>query len=179
MFPVVVTPGEAYLTPANIFKTARGLRSGHGAPGPRQRPLPGSLARDTKPDFDVEPGEIAAGKVAILRCSPTPWVVSPASTPGPFPPWPTISCGTWRPTEVRMVGHKSLTLRDRTRTVSPGPRRCHETATGRRPLVGLAPLRSVHGRLSGHHGRLGAGRPSATASLICRRRRHAGLQPVL
>ena len=69
LLPVAVTPGEAYLTPANILKTAGSCfrlmvllarDSGH---------LPGSLARDTKPDFGVDPGD-AANKVTTLVVQP-------------------------------------------------------------------------------------------------------------
>ena len=51
MLPVVITPGEAYLTPANILKTAAAcdrlmvlLAKDNGL-------VPGSLVRDAKPDF--------------------------------------------------------------------------------------------------------------------------------
>ena len=53
---------RSVLTPANIFKTAAGLRPGDGAPRQRHRPPPGSLAHDTKPDFDVDPGEHAPAR---------------------------------------------------------------------------------------------------------------------
>lgn len=69
MFPVVITPGVANLTPANILKTAAGndrlmvlLARDSGL-------LPGALARDTKPEFGIEPGE-AAGKVTTLAVQP-------------------------------------------------------------------------------------------------------------
>jgi len=68
-FPVVMTPGEASLTPASILKTAMGcdrlmvlLTKDVGL-------IPGSLARDTKPDFSVSPGD-AAGKVTVLSVQP-------------------------------------------------------------------------------------------------------------
>ena len=61
MLPVVITPGVANLSPANILKTATAydrlmvlLANDTGL-------LPGSLARDTKPDFGVDPGD-ASGK---------------------------------------------------------------------------------------------------------------------
>ena len=74
MFPVVVTPGETQLTPANILKAGRGIRSGHGTPGPRQRPL----ARRTGPRYETRlrrgTGRPAsgptAGKVAMLSVQP-------------------------------------------------------------------------------------------------------------
>lgn len=69
MFPVVITPGESHLTPANILKAAAAcdrvmvlLARDSGA-------LPGSLARDTKPEFEVGPGE-AAGKITMLTVQP-------------------------------------------------------------------------------------------------------------
>lgn len=69
MFPVVITPGVANLTPANILKMAAGndrlmvlLARDSGL-------LPGSLARDTKPEFGIDPGE-AAGKVTTLAVQP-------------------------------------------------------------------------------------------------------------
>ncbi len=69
MFPLAITPGVANLTPANILKTAAAndrlmvlLARDSGL-------LPGCLARDTKPDFGVDPGE-AAGKVTTLAVQP-------------------------------------------------------------------------------------------------------------
>jgi ActR/RegA family two-component response regulator len=69
MLPVVITPGVANLAPANILKAATTqhrlmvlLAKDHGQ-------LPGSLARDTKPDFGVEPGE-ASGKITTLAVQP-------------------------------------------------------------------------------------------------------------
>ena len=90
----------------------RGLRSGHGAPGPRQRPL----ARRTGPRHETGVRRGAHGRRLparrarwrCFRCSRTNWAASPASTPGPSPPWPTISFGTWRRTER---GTESLELR--------------------------------------------------------------------
>ncbi len=69
MLPVVVTPGEAYLTPANILKTAAGCDRVMVLLARDTGQLPGSLSRDSKPEFDVDPGE-AAGKVAILTVQP-------------------------------------------------------------------------------------------------------------
>jgi hypothetical protein len=69
MLPVVITPGVANLSPANILKTAAAhdrlmvlLARDSGL-------LPGSLHRDTKPDFGVEPGEVSA-KVTTLAVQP-------------------------------------------------------------------------------------------------------------
>ena len=69
MFPVVVTPGEAYLTPANILKTAAACDRVMVLLARDSGLLPGSLARDTKPEFDVDPGE-AAGRVTTLAVQP-------------------------------------------------------------------------------------------------------------
>ena len=69
MFPVVVTPGEAYLTPANILKTAAACDRVMVLLAEDSGMLPGSLARDTKPEFDVDPGE-ATGRVTILAVQP-------------------------------------------------------------------------------------------------------------
>jgi DNA-binding NtrC family response regulator len=69
MFPVVVTPGEAYLTPANILKTAAACDRVMVLLARDSGLLPGSLARDTKPEFDVDPGE-ATGRVTILAVQP-------------------------------------------------------------------------------------------------------------
>ncbi len=69
MFPVVVTPGEAYLTPANILKTAAACDRVMVLLARDSGLLPGSLARDTKPEFDVDPGE-ASGRVTILAVQP-------------------------------------------------------------------------------------------------------------
>jgi hypothetical protein len=69
MLPVVMTPGVANLSPANILKTATAndrlmvlLPKDNGL-------LPGSLVRDTKPDFGVDPGD-AAGKITTLAVQP-------------------------------------------------------------------------------------------------------------
>ena len=69
MLPVVITPGEAYLTPANILKTAAAcdrlmvlLAKDNGL-------VPGSLVRDAKPDFGIDPGE-TAGRVATMAVQP-------------------------------------------------------------------------------------------------------------
>ena len=108
MFPVVVTPGETQLTPANILKAGEACDRVMVLLARDSGLLPGGLARDTKPDFDVEPGDAASGRAGgrrarwrCSRCSRTSWGASPASTPGPSPPWRTISFGTWRRTERR------------------------------------------------------------------------------
>ena len=69
MLPVVMTPGVANLSPSNILKSATAhdrlmvlLAKDSGL-------LPGSLARDTKPDFGIDPGD-AAGKVTTLSVQP-------------------------------------------------------------------------------------------------------------
>jgi len=69
MFPVVTTPGEAYLTPANILKTAAACDRVMVLLARDSGLLPGSLARDTKPEFEVDPGE-AAGRVTMLAVQP-------------------------------------------------------------------------------------------------------------
>ncbi len=69
MFPLVVTPGEAYLTPANILKTAAACNRVMVLLARDSGLLPGSLARDTKPEFDVDPGE-ASGRVTMLAVQP-------------------------------------------------------------------------------------------------------------
>jgi len=69
MFPVVVTPGETQLTPANILKAGEACDRVMVLLARDSGLLPGGLARDTKPDFDVEPGE-TAGKVAMLSVQP-------------------------------------------------------------------------------------------------------------
>ncbi len=69
MLPVVVTPGEAYLTPANILKTAGACDRVMVLLARDSGLLPGSLARDTKPEFDVDPGD-ATGRVTILAVQP-------------------------------------------------------------------------------------------------------------
>ncbi|MBN2023028.1 MAG: response regulator [Pirellulales bacterium] len=69
MLPVVVTPGEAYLTPANILKAAGACDRVMVLLARDSGLLPGSLARNTKPEFDVDPGE-ASGKVTILAVQP-------------------------------------------------------------------------------------------------------------
>jgi hypothetical protein len=71
MFPVVITPGEANLTPANLLKTAAACDRLMVLLARDGGLLPGSLARDTKPEFGVEPGE-AAGKVTMLAVQPDP-----------------------------------------------------------------------------------------------------------
>jgi DNA-binding NtrC family response regulator len=74
MFPVVVTPGETQLTPANILKASEACDRVMVLLARDSGLLPGGLARDTKPDFDVEPGDpqagATAGKVAMLSVQP-------------------------------------------------------------------------------------------------------------
>jgi hypothetical protein len=67
--PVVMTPGEASLTPANILKTAGVCDRLMVLMAKDGDALPGSLIRDTKPEFSVAPGE-AAGKVTVLTVQP-------------------------------------------------------------------------------------------------------------
>jgi len=69
MFPVVITPGEAYLTPGNILSTATTVDRLMVLLAKDSGLLPGSLVRNTKPDFGVEPGE-AAGKVTTMAVQP-------------------------------------------------------------------------------------------------------------
>ena len=57
MFPVVVTPGETQLTPANILKAGEACDRVMVLLARDSGLLPGGLARDTKPDFEVEPGD--------------------------------------------------------------------------------------------------------------------------
>jgi ActR/RegA family two-component response regulator len=71
MFPVVVTPGETQLTPANILKAGEACDRVMVLLARDSGLLPGGLARDTKPDFDVDPGDPqAASKVAMLSVQP-------------------------------------------------------------------------------------------------------------
>ncbi|MGO9114958.1 MAG: response regulator [Thermoguttaceae bacterium] len=69
MFPVVVAPGETQLTPANILKAGEACDRVMVLLARDSGLLPGGLARDTKPDFDVEPSE-TLGKVAMLSVQP-------------------------------------------------------------------------------------------------------------
>ena len=69
MLPVAVTPGEANLSPANIFKAAAACNRVMVLLARDSGLLPGSLARDTKPEFGMDPGE-AAGKVTTLAVQP-------------------------------------------------------------------------------------------------------------
>ncbi len=69
MFPVVITPGVANLTPANILKMAAGNDRLMVLLARDAGRLPGSLSRDTKPEFGIDPGE-AAGKVTTLAVQP-------------------------------------------------------------------------------------------------------------
>jgi len=69
MFPVVITPGEASITPANILKAAAVCDRLMVLMAKDSGLLPGSLARDTKPEVGMSPGE-AAGKVTIVAVQP-------------------------------------------------------------------------------------------------------------
>jgi len=69
MLPVVITPGVANLSPANVLKTAATCDHLMVLLARDTGLLPGSLARDTKPDFGVDPGE-AAGKVTMMAVQP-------------------------------------------------------------------------------------------------------------
>jgi hypothetical protein len=69
MLPVVMTPGVANLSPSNILKTAAAHDRVMVLLAKDSGLLPGSLARDTKPDFGVDPGD-AAGKITTLAVQP-------------------------------------------------------------------------------------------------------------
>jgi DNA-binding response OmpR family regulator/glycine cleavage system H lipoate-binding protein len=69
MLPVAVTPGMANLSPANILKTASANDRLMVLLAKDGEFLPGRLARDTKPDFGVDPGD-AANKVTMLSVQP-------------------------------------------------------------------------------------------------------------
>jgi DNA-binding response OmpR family regulator len=69
MFPVVITPGESYLTPANILKTAAVCDRLMVLLAKDSGLLPGSLVRDTKPEFGVDPKE-PANKVTMMAVQP-------------------------------------------------------------------------------------------------------------
>lgn len=69
MLPVVMTPGVANLSPANILKTATAHDRVMVLLAKDTGLLPGSLARDTKPDFGMDPGD-AAGKITTLAVQP-------------------------------------------------------------------------------------------------------------
>jgi DNA-binding response OmpR family regulator len=69
MFPVVITPGESHLTPANILKTAAECDRLMVLLAKDSGLLPGSLVRDTKPEFGVDPKE-AANKVTMMAVQP-------------------------------------------------------------------------------------------------------------
>lgn len=69
MFPVVITPGEANLTPANILKTAGACDRVLVLLARDSGLLPGGLARHSKPEFAVEAGD-AAGKITTLAVQP-------------------------------------------------------------------------------------------------------------
>lgn len=69
MFPVVITPGETQLTPANILKAAGICDQVMVLLARDSGALAGSLALETKPEFEIDPGS-AAGKVSILSVQP-------------------------------------------------------------------------------------------------------------
>ncbi len=69
MLPVVITPGEANLTPANILKTAAACDRVLVLLARDSGLLPGGLARHSKPEFAVESGD-AAGKITTLAVQP-------------------------------------------------------------------------------------------------------------
>jgi hypothetical protein len=69
MLPVVITPGVANLSPANVLKMATAYDRLMVLLARDSGGLPGGLARDTKPDFGVDPGD-AAGKVTTLTVQP-------------------------------------------------------------------------------------------------------------
>jgi FixJ family two-component response regulator/glycine cleavage system H lipoate-binding protein len=70
MFPVVVTPGETQLTPGNILKASETCDRVMVLLARDSGLLPGGLARDTKPEFDVEPTGATVGKVEMLAVQP-------------------------------------------------------------------------------------------------------------
>jgi len=67
--PVTVTAGVSNLSPANVLKTASTYDRLMVLLARDSGGLPGSLTRDTKPDFGVDPGE-ATGKVTMLTVQP-------------------------------------------------------------------------------------------------------------
>ncbi len=67
--PLLVTAGVANLSPANVLKTAAGYDRLMVLVARDTGGLPGSLTRDTKPDFGVDPGE-AMNKVTVLTVQP-------------------------------------------------------------------------------------------------------------
>lgn len=69
MLPVAITPGVANLSPANILKTAGANDRLMVLLAKDGNLLPGRLARDTKPDFGVDPGDVA-NKVTMLTVQP-------------------------------------------------------------------------------------------------------------
>ena len=69
MLPVVVSPGVTNLSPANILKTAGTVDRLMVLWAKDSGLLPGSLGRDTKPDFGIDPGD-AAGKITTLAVQP-------------------------------------------------------------------------------------------------------------
>jgi DNA-binding response OmpR family regulator/glycine cleavage system H lipoate-binding protein len=69
MLPVVITPGVANLSPANILKAAMAQHRLMVLLAKDSGLLPGCLARDTKPDFGVDPGD-ASGKITTLSVQP-------------------------------------------------------------------------------------------------------------
>jgi len=69
MFPLVIAPGEANLTPASILEAAAGCDQLVVLLARDSGLLPGGLARDTKPDFGIDPGK-AFGKIETMAVQP-------------------------------------------------------------------------------------------------------------
>jgi DNA-binding response OmpR family regulator len=69
LFPITVTPGEANVSPASVLKAAGACDRLMVLLAKDSGLLPGGLARDTKPDFGVPPGD-AAGKLTMLGVQP-------------------------------------------------------------------------------------------------------------
>ena len=67
--PVLVTAGVANLSPDNVLKTATAYDRLMVLLARDRGGLAGSLTRDTKPDFGVDPGD-AMGKVTVLTVQP-------------------------------------------------------------------------------------------------------------
>jgi DNA-binding NarL/FixJ family response regulator/glycine cleavage system H lipoate-binding protein len=66
---VMVTPGEANLSPAGLAKAARAFHRLIVLSAKDSGLLPGGLARDTKPDWGTSPGE-SAGRIVLLGVQP-------------------------------------------------------------------------------------------------------------
>jgi hypothetical protein len=69
MLPVVMTPGVGNLSPANVLKMAGACDRLMVLMARDSGLLPGCLARDTKPDFGVDPRD-AAGKITTVSVQP-------------------------------------------------------------------------------------------------------------